>query len=382
MKLSQTTLFAILASSAFVSAAPASVVAENSLVTRGDANEILELLGELKQVNEKRDLVSESESFELSKRADSLVTELVAALASSGVIADVWDTLTQDEALRSEILNIVKTTVKAALVQGPALLKAIWDSGLISKLFHDILNDSNLRSVLLRLAKSLFSTALNLLKAYKSGKSGSSATATAAVVGVETNTAVAVAVTTDNSVATAGSDSSDSSSGGSDVDISGIPSPSQYNSGAKRDFIDGEFLDKRDVASIVTTVAKQVKDSGLVSSLIQKVMEDPEKSISFLTSLLKKGFVLAEDLIGWAKSSGLLDDALEYLEKNGGQYSGALASFLGEQLDNGNVTASDIDNADTSDALTGTTIATTAVNTQITTAATTATTLQQVRRAY
>ncbi|CUM51538.1 unnamed protein product [Debaryomyces tyrocola] len=378
MKLSQTTLFAILASSAFVSAAPAAVVAENSLVTRGDANEILELLSELKQVNEKRDLVSESESFELSKRADNLVTELVAALASSGVIADVWDTLTQDEALRSEILNIVKTTVKAALVQGPALLKAIWDSGLISKLFHDILNDSNLRSVLLKLAKSLFSSALNLLKAYKSGKSGSSATATtAAVVGVETNTAAAIAVTTDNSAATGSSDS------GSDVDVSGIPSPSQYNSGAKRDFIDGEFLDKRDVASIVTTVAKQVKDSGLVSSLIQKVMEDPEKSITFLTSLLKKGFVLAEDLIGWAKSSGLLNEALEYLEKNGGQYSGALASFLGEQMDSGNVTASDIDNADTSDtALTGTTIATTAINTQITTAATTATTLQQVRRAY
>lgn len=376
MKLSQTTLFAILASSAFVSAAPAAVVAENSLVTRGDANEILEILSSIKQINEKRDIVSESESFELSKRADNLVTELVASLASSGVIADVWDTLTQDEALRSEILNIVKTTVKAALVQGPALLKAIWDSGLISKLFHDILNDSDLRSVLLKLAKSLFSTALNLLKAYRSGSSGSSATATTAAVSVETNTAVAVAVTTDNSAATG------SSSGGSDVDISVIPSPSQYNSGAKRDFIDGEFLDKRDVASVVTTVAKQIKDSGLVSSLIQKVMADPEKSITFMTSLLKKGFVLAEDLIGWAKSSGLLNEALEYLEKNGGQYSGALASFLGEQIESGNVTASDIDNADTSSALTGTTIATTAVNTQITTAATTATTLQQVRRAY
>ena len=110
-----------------------------------------------------------------------MVTELVAALASSGVIADVWDTLTQDETLKSEILNIVKTTVKAALVQGPALLKAIWDSGLISKLFHDILNDSDLRSVLLKVAKSLFSNALNLLKAYKSGSSGSSTTATTAV---------------------------------------------------------------------------------------------------------------------------------------------------------------------------------------------------------
>ena len=380
MKLSQTTLLAVLASSAFVSAAPAAVVAENSLVTRGDANEILDLLNELKQVNEKRDLVSEGESFELSKRADNLVTELVAALASSGVIADVWDTLTQDQALRSEILDIVKSTVKAALVRGPALIKAIWDSGLISKLFHDILDDSNLRSVLLKLAKSLFSTGLNLLKAYKSGKSGSATTTAVTAVSVETNTAVAVALTTDNSVATGSSGSSDS---GSDVDLSGIPSPSQYNSGAKRDFIDGEFLDKRDVASVVTAVAKQIKDSGLVSSLIQKVMEDPEKSISFMTNLLKKGFVLAEDLIGWAKSSGLLNEALEYLEKNGGQYSSALASFLGEQIDSGNVDASEIDNADTSNAaLTGTTIATTAVNTQVTTAATTATTLQQVRRAY
>ena len=86
--------------------------------------------------------------------------------------------------------------------------------------------------------------------------------------------------------------------------------------------------------------------------------------------------------MAWAKNSGLLNEALEYLEKNGGQYSSALASFLGDQIESGNVTASDIDNAGTSSALTGTTIATTAVNTQITTAATTATTLQQVRRAY
>ncbi|CUM46215.1 uncharacterized protein AC631_00030 [Debaryomyces fabryi] len=365
MKLSQTTLFAILATSAFVSAAPTNVVAENSLVTRGDANEIIDILTALKDVNEKRDLVSESESFELSKRADGLVTELVAALASSGIIADVWNTLTQDETLRSEILTIVKTTVKAALVQGPALLKAIWDSGLISKLFKDVINDSDLRSVLLRVAKATFSSALNLLKAYKSNKSSATATA----VSVETDTAVAVAITTDSSVATGSSDTGN------------IPSPSQYNAGYKRDFIDGEYLDKRDVASIVTTVVQQVKDSGLVSSLIQKVLADPEKSISFLSNLLKKGYVLAEDLISWAKSSGLLDDALAYFEKNGGQYSSALASFLGNQIDSGNVTASEIDNADSS-AAAGTTIATTAAITQVTTAATTATTLQVKRRAY
>lgn len=364
MKLSQTTLFAILATSAFVSAAPANVVAENSLVTRGDANEILDLLTELKQVNEKRDIVSETESFELSKRAESLVTELVSALASSGIIADVWDTLTQDETLRSEILTIVKQTVKAALVQGPALLKAIWDSGLISKLFKDILNDSDLRSVLLKVAKSIFSSALNLLKAYKSNKSSGTATATA--VSVETNTAVAVALTTDS--AATGS-----------ADIGDIPSPSQYNAGSKRDFIDGEYLDKRDVASIVSAVVTQVKDSGLVSSLIQKVLADPEKSIDFLSNLLKKGYVLAEDLISWAKSSGLLDDALEYLEKNGGQYSSALASFLGNQIDSGNVTTSEIDNADSS-AAAGTTIASTAALTQVNAGAT-ATTLV-VRRAY
>lgn len=345
---------AILASTACVSAAPAAAMTENSLVTRGDANEILTLLEDLKKTHSKRDLASESEHFELSKRADGLATELVSALASSGIIEDVWTTFTEDEALKSEIVTVVKSTIKAALVQGPALIKAVWNSGLLTKIFKDVFNDSELRSVLLKVAKSAFTTGLNLFKAYKSGSSSSSATTTDA--------AVATAVATDSATTA--------------VDISNIPSPSQYASGSKRDFIDGEYLSKRDVASIVSAVATQIKESGLVSNIIQKILADPEKSISLLTTVLKKGYVIAGDLFSWAKSSGVLEKGLQYLENNGGDYTSEIASFLGSQIEGGNLTTSEIDNAGSSSS--GTTIATTATATALTTG----TTLSQVRTAY
>lgn len=329
MKFSQATLLAILATSTFVSAAPAAVATENTLVTRGDVNEVLAILGDLKQANDKRDFSSPEEEASIIAKRDSLLVDLVSAMESSGIIKDVWTTLTQDEALRTEIISIVKATIKAALVEGPTLIKAVFHSGIVGKIFKDILNDGDLRSVLFRVAKSIFSSSINLLKSYKSHKSSSTATATA--VAVATNNAAA-----ETAAATAAT--------GSD-----IPSAADYSSSSssykKRAYADGDYLEKRDLASIVTAIAQQIKSSGLVSGLIKKVMANPEQSYKFLGGLLKKGFVLGKDLFSWAKSSGILEKGLQYMEKNGGMYGTEVASFLGGQIENGTVSASDIDNA-------------------------------------
>ena len=309
MKFSQSTLFAILAISAFVSAAPVgtSTGSELTFVKRSDTTEILEILSELQHLTQKRELIDSDEELEiLNKRADSAIGNLISAFASSGIIGEVWSTLTTDPAIKAQLGGLIKGALQTALVQGPALIKAIWNSGLITKLFNSLLNDTELRSAFLGVAKSLFSTALNLLGAAKKPATTPAATPAAAA-------------------------------------------PAAATGAYKREVITGddEFLDKRDLASIIGFVVTEIKNSGIVSGLINKVLADPQKSIAFLTSALKNGVVIFEDVYGYAKSSGLLASGLNYLKAHGGQYASAIASFLSGQISSGKVSPSEINNAPT-----------------------------------
>ena len=309
MKFSQSTLFAILATSALVSAAPVgtSTGSELTFVKRSDTTEILEILSELKHLTQKRELIENDDELEiLNKRADSAIGNLISAFASSGIIGDIWSTLTTDPAIKSQLGGLIKGAIQTALVQGPALIKAIWNSGLITKLFNTLLNDTDLRSAFLGVAKSLFSTALNLLGAAKKPSTPAATPAAAA--------------------------------------------PAAAPTGAtKREVITGddEFLDKRDLASIISFVVTEIKNSGIVSGLVNKVLADPQKSIAFWTSALKNGVVIFEDVYGFAKSSGLLASGLNFLKEHGGQYASAIAKFLSGQISSGNVSASEINNAPT-----------------------------------
>lgn len=309
MKFSQSTLFAILATSAFVSAAPVgtSTGSELTFVKRSDTTEILEILSELQHLTQKRELIESDEELEiLNKRADSAIGNLISAFASSGIIGEVWSTLTTDPAIKAQLGGLIKGALQTAVVQGPALIKAIWNSGLITKLFNSLLNDTELRSAFLGVAKSLFSTALNLLGAAKKPATTPAATPAAAA-------------------------------------------PAAATGAYKREVITGddEFLDKRDLASIIGFVVTEIKNSGIVSGLINKVLADPQKSIAFLTSALKNGVVIFEDVYGYAKSSGLLASGLNYLKAHGGQYASAIASFLSGQISSGKVSPSEINNAPT-----------------------------------
>lgn len=317
MKFSQTTLLAILATSAFVAAAPTNVVAETAIIKRAELNDALSILDEIKSLNKKRSVADSDEAVAaISKRAESLLGNLVTALSQSGIISDVFNILTTDPALRAEIGTIVKSAVQGLIVQAPALISAIYNSGLIGKVFQDFINSPDLLNALLAIAKSLFSTGLNLL-------TGGSSTPT---------------TTTDAAAA--------------------APTPAA----AKRD----DDLSRRDILDIAESIASDIKDSGIFQSLVSKVLANPEQSIDFLTSALKEGAVIGEDIINWASLNGLLQEGLSYIEQNGGTFASSIASFLGDQINAGNLTTADIDNAGSASSAvanlyaTKTTIATTA----------------------
>lgn len=135
MKFSTPTLLAILATSAVVSAAPTTVTGQTAsestqLVRKSDITDALSIIEELGSLKQKRDVIEdEAELTQLSKRADSLLSELITALTNSGIIGDVWDALTKDSELKTELGSLVKSAVKTAVTQGPALIKAVYNSG-------------------------------------------------------------------------------------------------------------------------------------------------------------------------------------------------------------------------------------------------------------
>lgn len=339
MKFTNAALLAILASTSLAASIPHDTVSETSMVKRSDANDIINILAELKSIKTKRELVeSEEEHLELLKREDSVISDLLTGLASSGIIQDVWNTLTQDQELRGQIADLTKAAIQGLIVRGPSLIKALLDSGLIGKIFKDVINDKTLLNGLLGAAKALFNTGLNLLTNRKSGGSGSGsspAPTTTAAAAPAAKTAAAAANT--DYVAPTNTDSS------------------AYQSLAaaysKRE--DGvEYLEKKDLSSLISFVVGEIKNSGIVQNLIKKVLADPEQSISFLTTVLKKGIVVGEDVYNWAKNNGLLEKGLQWLQTNGGKYAGAIANLVGGLIDSGKVKPSDVDNATTAGAAT------------------------------
>lgn len=312
MKLSNTTLLAILASTAFVSAAPVDVpIGSELMVKRSDANEVIELLNELQALKVKRDYIENSDDLlELQRREDNAIGNLISALINSGLITDIFKKITSDPEISAVVRKIIQSAIETATVEGPALIKAIWNSGLLSDIISKFLNDTDLRGALLGVVKSLFGTAVNLLKSWLASRTGGS----------------------------------DASSGSDKRDF--IAPRAVVPSG---DVNLDEYLDKRGVADLVVTAVQAIYKSGLIQLFVQKILANPEQSINFLTSAFKSGLAVAEDVYGWAKKSGLWDKAIAYMGAHAGDWAKRLADIIGPLLSGGKIQASEIDNATTGD---------------------------------
>lgn len=304
MKYTTPTLLAILASASFVSAAPSEIDFSSTttgLVKKDDVSDALSLIEEIGRLNQKRSLVEdEGELSEISKRADNLLSELLSALSNSGIIGDVWNIITKDQGLKSELGSLIKSAVKGAIAQGPALIKAVWQSGLLQTIFKDIWNDQGLRSSLFNVAKAIFSSGLNLLKTFLANK--------------------------------------EKGSGGNN------------NQQQKRDLDEVNFnpdvyYDKRDLADVAETVVNAIKNSGIVQNLVKKALADPQKSVNFLKSALHNGVVAVKDVYNWSKNNGVLDDALNFIKEHGPTFAKDVAGFIGGKISSGEASVSDVDNA-------------------------------------
>ncbi|RLV93403.1 Opaque-phase-specific protein OP4 [Spathaspora sp. JA1] len=317
MKLSTTTALAILASSTFVAAAPIdsnTFTSEQTLVKREQIRDVLDILDQLQHHQAKRDLAqSEEELLELYKREGSLISSLLSSLINSGIIGQVFNKLVNDPTVSKVVKSLIQAAIQTATVQGVALVKALFNSGLLKDIFNSVMNDANLKGALIDIAKAFYTNSKNLLSSAFSG--GAQAAA---------------------------------------------PAASKREEQSTTDLMDGaEYLDKRDLADIVSLVVSVIKNSGIVSTLVNKVMANPEQSIAFLTSALKTGLVVAQDIYNWSKDNGLLAQGLEYIKANGGTFGSIIADFFSGAISDGSVTTSEIDNAPAPSATQSTTTAST-----------------------
>ncbi|PVH13598.1 uncharacterized protein CXQ87_001706 [Candidozyma duobushaemuli] len=300
MKYSTPTLLAILASASFASAAPTSIdntEFTHSLVKKEDVGQALSILDEIASLNHKRSLSEDDgEIHELSKRADNLLGDLLSALSNSGIIGDVWQILTKDDQLKSVLGDLIKSAVRGAIAHGPALIKAVWQSGLLQTIFSDIWNSEELRSALFNVAKAVFSSGLNLLKTFLANR--------------------------DNS---------------NNDKREALPEVHNFNPDV--------YYDKRDLVSVAQTVVDAIRQTGIVQNLVKKALADPQASISFLTSALKNGVVVAKDIFNWSKDNGILQAGLNFISEHGPSFAKDIANFLGKKIQNGEASVSDIDNA-------------------------------------
>ncbi|CUM68412.1 uncharacterized protein PRCAT00006135001 [Priceomyces carsonii] len=292
MKISNTAVLALFASSTMAAATPA-LNQGSTLVRRSEANKMMDLLAEFKQIEEKRQLASGDEHMELSKRADNVIVNLLSAVINSGIIGEVWDTLSTNSAFRSEVVTVSKAILKTLLAEGPALIKTIWDSGLLKNILSTLLKDSDLKSAIFDAVKASIGTVLALVEKIIANKTGSSAATT-------TTTSATVATTT--------------------------------AAAKKRDIVDLEYLSKRDASDILAWVYNEVKSSGLVSKAIDSIKDDPSKYISLAESLGKTALSLGTEFYSYAKKNGLLEEIVDYLGEHGGTYGSDISKLLDELL--------------------------------------------------
>ena len=190
-----------------------------------------------------RDYVEGEDLLELDRRADNAYINLISALANSGIISLVWDKLTTDDSIKASLKAIIQSALQTAVVQGSALIQAVWNSGLLGDIFTKLINDSDLKQAFLGVVKSIFGTAANLISSWISGRTSSS------------------------------------------TDASSAPAKRQIaapTSGASKRVMDAaEYLSERDLYDIISWIVTQIKDSGIVQSLVQKLF--PTQKLLFLS---------------------------------------------------------------------------------------------------
>lgn len=175
MKFSQATLLA-LATAAVANGSAIPAAQADAAPVAFNQDQLISALQNLNAVldeatTHKRELTPEE--IQLATRDLGLaISGVISAFINLGILGDIWNTLTTNQALRDQIVSLAKLAISGLFAALPNLLLAIWNSGLIQDIFSKLVNDKGLQQAIINLVKEAFSAILG----YFTGGSSSSST--------------------------------------------------------------------------------------------------------------------------------------------------------------------------------------------------------------
>lgn len=265
MKLSHSTLLAVLATSAVVQAAPAPIRTQEStqLLKRADLERALAAYEELQVLKAKRaDLAAE-----LAEREYQVVTDVLTAIKNTELTPVVLRFFVSNDTLKNLTITGLEYVIKSGLISLQSLLDLTVKSGLVVSVLNDTLYECLLYVAIINMVKT---KAASILAGLFSKRDGTPRKPYTLEEGMEM------------------------------LRRDGLMPPS---------ILEPVVAEKRAVDDIVVNLLESLASSGLASQVVETVLTDPE-FISFGAQLVKElnsqGLINISSLIRAVLSSGLL----------------------------------------------------------------------------
>ena len=312
MKLSQTTAAAILATMTCANAQVIPKTSYDSIVARNDASaKLLEIVADFKSLLEdKRELAFGSEELnELLKRA---TPEDFLAQAQ---LMDKRD-------LMSTVISIIESIWNSGIIQ------QIWNSGVIQSIVQKIIDNPQ---AVINFLKSAFNYGVEIfdwlkssgiladvfsfLSEHTSGAIQSIVNFLASILGVSTSPATPAPTASKLKARF--------------VEEFGEENFEAIKRAIPEDFIaQAQLMGKRDLVSSLISIFQSIWNSGVIQSIVQKIIDNPQAVINFLKTALNYGVKIFD----WLKSSGILADVLNFLSQHTSGFIQEIVNFIASFL--------------------------------------------------
>ncbi|KAG7661047.1 uncharacterized protein J8A68_005419 [[Candida] subhashii] len=266
MKLSHTTLLAILATFTAAQSLPSEIQASNSFeLTKRQEESITDLINTINEFKVKRNDFQDSN--ELAKREYQIVTEVLAAVNNSQLAPAVLQYFVTNPTFQPIIINGVITVSKLGLIPLETVLQVVTESNLATNVIHDLISDCSLYVDLFNIAKPIIADMVDKIK---------------------------------------------------DAILSGVTSLiTRDDKGALNEFVfDDAAMEKRDTEDVVVNLLESLYSSGLATSVVKSILTDTSYipfAINLVKAMLANNLINLSSLLNALKQSGLAEQLFQSL---------------------------------------------------------------------
>lgn len=260
MKLLSASLAIALASTTVVNAAP--TVASSEVIKREQVDELHSAIAELQNYREKRDQLE----GDIAKREYQIVTNILSALNDTGIVPKVLSYAVANQTLQPILINAVVGVLKSGIINLQAVFDVLDKSNLVYDVIEGLISDCTFYESLFKVAETVIG---DLLGKVTSGAKRE----------IDLN------------------------------EVRALMTSETYD-------FEFEAVDKRDLSDVVVNILGSLADSGLATSVVKAVLNDPN-FLSFGAALVKavvqSGALPLSEIINAIKQSNFVGDLLKQL---------------------------------------------------------------------